>query len=251
MKTMCITGATAGFGEACARLFAALGWKLICVGRREERLEVLARDLAPASVHTAVLDVRRREDVDRVLGDLPEDFREVDVLLNNAGLALGLERAQEGNPDEWEVMVDTNVKGVLHCIHALLPGMVARGRGHIVNMGSIAGCHPYLMGNVYGATKAFVQQLTMNLKADLVGTNVRVTNIEPGMAETEFSLVRFRGDAERAAKVYDVTRALTAEDIAECVRWVVDLPEHVNIARLQVWPTDQGFGSFTIHRREG
>jgi NADP-dependent 3-hydroxy acid dehydrogenase YdfG len=197
-NTILITGATSGFGAACARRFAAAGWRLILTGRRRDRLELLQAELGDAVVAAPTLDVRDRQAVATALQDLPE----VDVLLNNAGLALGLESAWQADLDDWETMVDTNIKGVMYCTRAVLPGMVARDRGHIVNIGSTAGSWPYPGGHVYGATKAFVQQFSRNLRADLLGTRVRVTHLAPGMAESEFSQVRFKGDDQRAASVY-------------------------------------------------
>jgi 3-hydroxy acid dehydrogenase/malonic semialdehyde reductase len=250
MPTICITGATAGFGQACARVFAGLGWNVVAAGRRTDRLQALAEELDPARVHLLTLDVRDRGAVDEAFASLPPEFAAVDALVNNAGLALGLEPAQRASVQDWETMVDTNVKGLMYCTRALLPGMVERNRGHVVNMGSIAGNWPYPGGNVYGATKAFVKQFTLNLKADLHGTRVRVTNIEPGMANTEFSLCRFHGDQAKADQVYQGMQPLTAEDIAETVRWVVTLPEHVTVTSLELWPTDQSFAFFNV-RRDG
>ncbi len=244
-----ITGATSGFGEACTRRFAKEGWRLILAARRKDRLKALQEQLGgEASVHIMLLDVRDQEAVMAVLTQLPENFSEVDVLVNNAGLALGLEPAHESDVSDWNTMVDTNIKGLMYCTRALLPGMVERNRGHIVNIGSVAGDWPYPGGNVYGATKAFVKQFSQNLRADLFGTGVRVTNIEPGLAETEFSVVRFKGDSKKASKVYDGTRPLTGEDIAEMIYWVVSLPPHVNINRLEVMPVCQTWGAFAVHR---
>lgn len=242
-NTILITGATSGFGTACARRFAQAGWDLILSGRRADRLAQLQSDLG-SEVRTLVLDVRDREAVNRLLSGL-----EVDVLLNNAGLALGLEPAWEVDPEDWETMVDTNVKGVMYCTQALLPGMVARNRGHVVNIGSTAGRWPYPGGNVYGATKAFVEQFTRNLRADLLGTAVRATYLAPGMAETEFSNVRFKGDAERAGRVYAGAKALRAEDVADIVWFVATLPAHVNVNALEVMCVDQAWGHLAVHRR--
>lgn len=242
-----ITGATAGFGAACARRFAKEGWALVLTGRRRERLEALAADLA-VPVHLGVFDVRDREAVRAFVEDLPAEFRAVDVLVNNAGLALGLEPAWRTSLDDWDVMVDTNIKGLMYCARFLLPGMVERNRGHVVNLGSIAGSYAYPGGNVYGATKAFVEQFSRNLRADLLGTKVRVTNIEPGMAESEFSLVRFKGNAEQAAKVYEGAQPITPEDIAEMIWWVSSLPAHLNINRLEVMPVCQAFGPLPVAR---
>jgi len=244
-----ITGATSGFGEACARRFAKEGWQLILVARRKDRLKALQEKLGgETSVHIMSLDVRDQEAVMTGLKYLPEKFSEIDVLVNNAGLALGLEAAHEADVSNWDTMVDTNIKGLTYCTRAVLPGMVERNRGHIVNIGSVAGDWPYPGGNVYGATKAFVKQFSLNLRADLFGTPIRITNIEPGLAETEFSVVRFKGDGEKAAKVYEGTQPLTAEDIAEMIYWVASLPAHININRLEVMPVCQTWAPFAIDR---
>ena len=244
-----ITGATSGFGAACARLFAANGWWLILCGRRLERLEALRVELAGAvSVHAVTLDVRDGSAVNAALAALPSAFAEIDVLVNNAGLALGLEPAQQCDMEDWQRMIDTNIKGLLYCTRAILPGMVARDRGHIVNIGSVAGSYPYPGGNVYGATKAFVRQFSLNLRADLVGTRVRVTNIEPGLAESEFSLVRYKGDDAKAAKTYQGTEPLRPEDIADIVYWTATRPAHVNLNCIEVMPVCQAFAPFAIHR---
>ena len=243
-KTFLITGATSGFGAACARRFARDGWQLILTGRRRDRLEQLQAELGTAVLQTLTLDVRERETVASALAGL-----EVDVLLNNAGLALGLEPAWEVDHDDWETMVDTNVKGLMYCTRAVLPGMVARNRGHVVNIGSTAGRWPYPGGNVYGATKAFVEQFSRNLRADLLGTRVRVTHLAPGMAETEFSKVRFKGDESRADRVYTGAEPLRAEDIAEIVYFVVNLPGHVNVNALEVMSIDQAWGHLAVHRQ--
>jgi NADP-dependent 3-hydroxy acid dehydrogenase YdfG len=244
-KTILITGATSGFGAACARRFAAAGWRLVLAGRRRERLESLQAELGDAVAATLVLDVRQRRTVVAALQSLPE----IDVLLNNAGLALGLEPAWQADLDDWETMVDTNIKGVMYCTRALLPGMVARNRGHIINIGSTAGSWPYPGGHVYGATKAFVQQFSRNLRADLLGTKVRVTNLAPGMAESEFSQVRFKGDEQRAANVYQGVEPLRPEDIAEIVLFVASLPSHVNVNTLEVMPVGQSWGHLAVHRQ--
>ena len=248
-KTIFITGATSGFGEACARLFAQNGYKLILTGRRSDRLEKLRRDLA-ADTHIITQDVRDKEAVQNDIANLPEGFKDIDVLVNNAGLALGLGPAHEADLDQWETMVDTNIKGLMYCTRYILPGMVESNQGHIINIGSIAGNWPYPGGNVYGATKAFVKQFSHNLRTDLLGTKIRVTNIEPGLAETEFSVVRFNGDEEKAAKFYEGTEPLTAEDIADIVFWVTTQPAHVNINRIEVMPVCQSCGPFAINREE-
>lgn len=249
VKTVFITGASSGFGEACARSFASEGARLILTARRKEKLEVLRDDLAGAAgVHIIQLDVRDRVAVDAAVASLPEGFRDIDVLVNNAGLALGLEPAHKVAIEDWDVMVDTNIKGLMYCTRAILPGMVERNRGHIVNISSTAASWPYPGGNVYGGTKAFVSQFSRNLRADLLGKKIRVTCIQPGMAETEFSNVRFKGDDGKADQVYAGTEPLTAVDIAETVSWVVNRPAHVNINSLELMPVDQAWGPFSIHR---
>jgi len=245
-KTILITGATAGFGAACARRFAAEGWQLILTGRRVERLAALQAELGDAVRQVIALDVRDREAVHEQLSGLSE----IDVLLNNAGLALGLESAWEVDLDDWETMVDTNVKGVMYCTRAILPGMVDRNIGHVVNIGSTAGSWPYPGGNVYGGTKAFVQQFSRNLRADLLGTRVRVTEIDPGMAESEFSKVRFKGDDESAAKVYAGADALSPADLADVIFYVVSLPAHVNVNTMELMCIDQAWGPLAVHRKE-
>lgn len=247
-QTVFITGASAGFGAAMARRFAAGGSRVILAGRRRERLHALAQQLGELSLPLQ-LDVSDRKAVEAAVAGLPAAFSSVDLLVNNAGLALGLEPAQRASLDDWQRMIDTNISGLVTVTHALLPGMVARQRGHIVNIGSTAGEWPYPGGNVYGASKAFVHQFSMNLRADLLGTPIRVSNIEPGLCGgTEFSNVRFHGDDAKAAKMYENTQPLTADDIAETVHWVATLPAHVNINNLQLMPVCQANGSLAIHR---
>ncbi|WP_461209126.1 SDR family oxidoreductase [Desulfocurvus sp. DL9XJH121] len=247
-KTICITGATAGFGAAMARRFAAEGWNVIATGRRRDRLDQLVAELGADKAMGACFDMRDQEAINNFARTLPEKFAAIDVLVNNAGLALGLEPAQRCDTDQWEAMVDTNIKGLLFMTRAMLPAMVERGSGHVVNLGSIAGNWPYPGGNVYGATKAFVKQFSNNLRADLHGTGVRVTNIEPGMAETEFSLVRFEGAKDKADNVYKGTKPLTAEDIADIVFYAVTVPAHVNLNRIEVMPTVQSFAPLRVYR---
>jgi 3-hydroxy acid dehydrogenase / malonic semialdehyde reductase len=243
-----ITGASAGFGAAIARRFAADGARVIVSGRRGERLRQLVAELGPNTLPLA-FDVRDREAIECAVATLPSDFAAVDLLVNNAGLALGLEPAHAAQLDDWERMVDTNIKGLMTMTRALLPGMVERRRGHVINLGSIAGEWPYPGGNVYGATKAFVRQFSLNLRADLLGTGVRVTDVEPGLAGgTEFSNVRFHGDEARAQKVYDNAEPLTAEDVADTVHWVATRPPHVNINTISLMPTCQAFGPLAVHR---
>ncbi len=244
-----ITGATSGFGAACARLFASNGWSLILCGRRRERLDALRAEwVASTPVHALALDIRDEAAVNAAVAELPAGFAEIDLLLNNAGLALGLEPAHRCDMEDWQRMVDTNIKGLLYCTRAILPGMVARNRGHVINIGSVAGAYPYPGGNVYGATKAFVKQFSLNLRAELLGTRVRVTNVEPGLSETEFSLVRFKGDGARAAKIYRGVQPLRPEDIADIVYWAATRPAHVNLNRVEVMPVCQTFAPFAISR---
>lgn len=247
-ETILITGATSGFGRACAELFATRGWRLILCGRREDRLEELRNRLARTEIHYGRLDVRDQNLVEKFITGLPSEFAEIDVLCNNAGLALGLEGAHEARLDDWERMIDTNIKGLCYLTKSVLPGMVERRHGHIINIGSVAGNWPYPGGNVYGATKAFVKQFSNNLRTDLHGTGIRVTNIEPGLAETEFSIIRFHGDNDKAREVYEGTRPLTAKDIAEIVYWVTSVPPHVNINAVEVMPVCQSWSPFAIHR---
>lgn len=251
VKTIFITGASAGFGEACSRAFAAEGNRVILTARRQENLKEIRNKLkGAAGVHVVQLDVRDRDAVESVVASLPADFQDIDVLVNNAGLALGLEPAHQVDIEDWEIMVDTNIKGLMYCTRTILPGMVSRNCGHIVNISSTAASWPYPGGNVYGGTKAFVSQFSRNLRADLLGTRVRVSCIQPGMAETEFSKVRFKGDDSKADQVYAGTEPLTADDIAETVTWVVNRPAHVNINSLEVMSIDQAWGPFAINREK-
>jgi 3-hydroxy acid dehydrogenase/malonic semialdehyde reductase len=244
-----VTGASSGFGTAIARRFAKEGHQIVAVGRRQERLTSLAQELGRERVLTRVLDVRDGEAVKAAIAELPKEFADIGVLVNNAGLALGLEPAQQAHLEAWDQMVDTNCKGLMYVTRAILPAMVARNRGHVINMGSVAATYPYPGGNVYGASKAFVRQFSLNLRADLTGTRVRVTDIEPGLVGgTEFSNVRFGGDAERASKIYQGADALTPEDVAEAVYWVASLPPRVNINTLEMMPVTQSFGPLSVHR---
>lgn len=248
-KIALITGASSGFGEACARAFAAVGYALVLVARSEEKLQQLAAELRPTTaVHVACADMMDAAAVKALVQNLPEPFRAVDVLINNAGLALGVAPAYDADLNDWETMVDTNIKGLMRITHHLLPGMVERNRGHIINIGSVAGNWPYPGGNVYGGTKAFVQQFSRNLRAELLGKQIRVTNLEPGMAETQFSIVRMKGNTEKASQVYENTQPLTAGDIAEIALWVASLPPHVNINTLEVMPTCQAWNPFAVSR---
>lgn len=242
-----VTGGTSGIGAACVDALVAAGARVVTTGRRADRLAALARRHA-GRVHTLRLDVRDRAAVEDALASLPAAFAEVDVLVNDAGLALGLEPAHRASLEEWETMIQTNCTALVTITRALLPGMVARDRGHVVNVGSVAGSYPYPGGNVYGATKAFVRQFSLNLKSDLAGTHVRVTNVEPGMTETEFSVVRFQGDAEKAKKVYEGMRPLSGEDVADAIVWCVTRPPHVNVNTIELMPNAQAFGPFLVKR---
>ena len=242
--TVFVTGASAGFGAEIARRFIATGARVVLAARREDRLEALVAELGP-NAQAVVLDVRDRAAVEAVIAR----FDDIDVLVNNAGLARGLNPAPTAVLDDWEQMVDTNCKGLMQVTRAVLPGMVARKKGHVINLGSVAGTYPYPGGNVYGATKAFVHQFSLNLRSDLHGTGVRVTCIEPGLVGgTEFSLVRFDGQADKAAAVYANTQPLTASDIAEAVLWATAQPAHVNINVIELMPVVQSFAPFQIQR---
>ncbi len=245
-----VTGVTSGFGAAIARKFLASGAKVIGTGRRANALDELQREFGSQFL-PLVFDVRDRDAVEQAIAGLPPEFANVTVLVNNAGLALGLEPAHKANLDEWEVMIDTNVKGLTYCTRLLLPGMVERDEGHIVNLGSTAAEFPYPGGNVYGATKAYVHQFSLNLRADLLGTAIRVTDIQAGLCGgTEFSVVRFRGDREKAATMYEGTQPLTADDLADAVFWVVSRPAHVNINSVQMMPVCQAFGPLAVKRNK-
>jgi 3-hydroxy acid dehydrogenase/malonic semialdehyde reductase len=242
MSSVVITGASSGFGRAAAKYFADAGFDLVLLARRADRLaEVKAALSDQVDVVTIALDVRNKVDVSSSLTTLPDGVSEVSILINSAGLALGLGGADAADLDDWDAMVDTNIKGLMYCTHAILPGMVARGVGQIINLGSVAGSWPYPGGNVYGGTKAFVQQFSRNLRSDLLGKGVRVTNIEPGMCETEFSKVRFDGNEAQAAAVYQGMQPLSAEDVAEVIFWVATRPPHVNVNQLELMPVSQAW----------
>ena len=245
--TVLITGASSGFGEAAARIFSAKNQNVVLTARRIDRLDALATELGDRAL-AIELDVRDREAVEALPDQLPEDFSDIDILVNNAGLALGIGGAQEADLDEWDTMVDTNIKGMMYLCRTMLPGMIRRGGGHIVNLGSVAASWPYPGGNAYGGSKAFVQQFSRNLRVDLLGKNVRVTNIEPGMCETEFSVVRFKGDEDKAQQVYQGMQPLSASDVAEIIYWTTALPAHININQLEVMPTAQAWSPFAVHR---
>lgn len=250
--TVLITGATAGFGEATARRFLANGHQVIAAGRRVERLEMLKASLPENqqnNLFTLVLDVCNNAQVESLTANLPDEFSQITILVNNAGLALGLDPAHKALISDWDRMMDTNIKGLVHMTHAVLPGMVERKCGHIINIGSVAGLYAYAGSNVYGASKAFVKQFSMNLRADLIGTSLRVTCIEPGLsAGTEYSNVRFKGDTARVEKVYQGVKALSADDVAEAIYWTATLPSHVNINALEIMPVQQSFAGTTVYR---
>ena len=247
-KTIVITGASAGFGAALVHRYASNGWQVVAAARRAERLDELATTY-PGLVHPLPLDVSDAGAVSAAFGSLPVKFSNIDVVVNNAGLALGTEPAQRANLDDWAEMIATNCNGVVNVTHSLLPGMLDRQRGHIVNLGSVAGTHPYAGGNVYGATKAFVHLFSRNLRADLAGTPIRVTTIEPGVCEgTEFSDVRYRGDTEKAGAVYEGFEAVNPNDIADATWWITNAPPHLDITRIEMMPTAQTPAGFAIHR---
>jgi 3-hydroxy acid dehydrogenase/malonic semialdehyde reductase len=242
-----VTGASSGFGAAVARRFAAEGARVVAAARRADRIRDLAAELGP-QVLPLTLDVSDRAAVAAAVAGLPSEFAAIDLLVNNAGLALGLNPAQDADLDDWDQMIDTNCKGLVYCTRAILPGMVARGAGHVINLGSVAGSYPYPGGNVYGGTKAFVHQFSLNLRSDLHGTGVRVTSVEPGMADTEFSLTRFSGDQAKADAVYAGMQPLTPDDIAESIHWAATLPAHVNVNTIELMATAQSFAPFQVAR---
>ncbi len=243
-----ITGATSGFGEAAARRYVAAGGKVIATGRRKDRLEKLQAELGADNCHIIELDVQDRAAMEKAIAGIPAPFNEINIVLANAGLALGLQPAAEAVLDDWETMISTNISGLVYTVRLLLPGLIARGGGHVVTLGSVAGEYAYPGGSVYGATKAFVKQFALNLRSDLQGKNVRVTNIEPGLTETEFSLVRFKGDEGKASAPYSKTKAMNADDIAESIFWATTLPAHVNINKIELMATTQAIGPFDIFR---
>lgn len=245
-RTVLITGATGDFGKAFTERFAAMGSGLILHGRDENKVNALCQQY-PKS-HGIVFDMADTPAIKNALKSLPDSHKNIDLLINNAGLALGLDKAYEANPDDWENMIDVDCKALAVITRLVVEGMVARKCGHIINIGSTAGNYPYAGGNVYGAAKAFVKQFSLNLRADLAGTNVRVTNIEPGQVETQFSTVRFKGDEARAKAVYAGTKSLTAADVAESVFWAATLPAHVNINRIELMPTCQSFAGLSVER---
>lgn len=245
--TVLITGATAGIGQAAARRFASAGWKIIATGRRADRLDALVAELGADVVCPLVFDIRDEAAIDAALDALPKGFGDIDVLINNAGLALGTAAAQDADLDQWRQMIDTNITGLVTITHRLLPRLIAR-KGAILNISSIAATYPYKGGNAYGGTKAFVRQFSLGLRSDLHGTGVRVTSIEPGMTETEFTLVRTGGDQTASDTLYDGAKPMTGEDIAETLFWVATLPPHLNINALELMPVSQSFAGFQVAR---
>lgn len=250
-KVALVTGASSGIGRACAIALGSQGFKLVLVARRAEKLASLKSELkAYTDCFCIAEDIKNHSSLEAMISKLPHEFSKIDVLINNAGLALGINAAQGAKWLDWETMIDTNCSALAFMIHLLIPKMVERNLGHIINIGSIAGTYPYKGGNVYGATKAFVEQLTLNLKSDLLGTKVRVSNIEPGMvSDSEFSLVRFEKDQDKADQVYKGIEALKPEDIANCVLWILNQPDHVNVNRVELMPVSQA-PSRTAYFRE-
>lgn len=249
-KTTLITGATSGFGRATVERFVAAGWRVIACGRRADRLQALAESCAPGHVHCAAFDIRDDTAMRAALDVLPPAFRDIDLLVNNAGLAQGTRPAQDAALDDWRTMIDTNITALVTLTRALLPALIQR-RGAIINISSTAANYPYLGGNVYGGSKAFVSQFSLGLRADLHGTGVRVTTLEPGMAETEFTLVRTHGDQTASDKLYKGSDPMTADDIADTIFWIASLPAHLNVNRLEIMPTSQSFAGFQVARDGG
>jgi len=246
-KTAMITGATSGFGEASVRRFVKEGWRVIATGRRADRLKKLVDVLGADKVHAAAFDMRKPEAIDAAIAGLPATFRDIDLLINNAGLALGTAPAQKADLDQWNQMIETNITGLATMTHKLLNTLIAR-KGAIINISSVAASYPYPGGNVYGGTKAFVSQFSLGLRSDLHGTGVRVTSVEPGMAETEFTLVRTKGNQEASDKLYQGANPMTAENVADTLFWIATLPPHMNINRIEMMPVNQSFSPFQVHR---
>ena len=249
IKTAFITGATSGFGRATARRFVEAGWRVVAVGRRAERLHTLVDELGEKWVHPLAFDLRDAAALQAALASLPEGYGDIDLLVNNAGLAQGTRPAQDASLDDWRTMIDTNITALVTLTRALLPNLIAR-RGGIVNISSTAARYPYAGGNVYGGSKAFVSQFSLGLRADLHGTGVRVTTLEPGMAETEFTLVRTHGDQAASDALYRGAQPLTADDVADTIFWIATLPTHLNVNRLELMPVSQSFAGFQIHRED-
>jgi serine 3-dehydrogenase (NADP+) len=248
-KTALITGATSGFGAAAVRRFADAGWRVIATGRRAERLQNLVETHGARKVHAASFDMRDADAIDKALAALPEAFRDVDLLINNAGLALGTAPAQKASLDQWKQMIETNITGLATITHRLLPKLIER-KGAVINISSVAATYPYPGGNVYGGTKSFVSQFSLGLRSDLHGTGVRVTSVEPGMAATEFTPVRTSGNKEASDKLYKGADPMTAEDIAETLFWIATLPAHLNVNRIELMPVNQSFSPFQVYRGE-
>src|SRR6267142_6636642 len=246
-KTVMITGATAGFGAAAVRRFANAGWRVVATGRRADRLQKLIDEFGKAKVFTASFDMRKPDAIEAALAALPESFRNIDLLINNAGLALGTAPAQKASLEQWNQMIETNVTGLVTITHRLLPTLIAQ-KGAIINISSVAASYPYPGGNVYGGTKAFVKQFSLGLRSDLHGTGVRVTSVEPGMAETEFTLVRTSGNQEASDKMYKGANPMTAENVADTLLWIATLPPHMNINRIEMMPVKQSFSPFQVDR---
>lgn len=250
-KIVFITGASSGIGKAAAYTFAELGARILICARRNEKIQSLADELQKkfnVKTYAFQLDVRLRKNVEQSLSSLPSDWKEIAVLVNNAGLSRGLDNIQDADIDDWDEMIDTNVKGLLYITRSILPGMIERNEGHIINIGSVAGHWTYSKGNVYAASKFAVNALSQGMKMDLLGTPIRVTSIDPGLVETEFSVVRFRGDNERAKKVYEGLTPLTPEDIAESIVWAATRPQHVNVNNIILMATDQSAPTM-VHRK--
>lgn len=248
-KNVLITGASAGIGAATARLLAQSGFYTILIARRKEKLGILQKELGKKSSAIYELDIVSRSRVEKIFSQIEEEVGPIDVLVNNAGASFGLEHVYEANLEDWERAIDLNIKGLIYCTHAVISGMRKRDRGHIINLGSVAGSYPYPGGNVYCGTKAFVHQFSLGIRADLLGTAVRVSCIEPGLVEgTEFSIVRFRGDVAKAKRVYEKTKALTPEDIAQVIHFCITLPDHVNINTVELMPIAQAFSPLAVHR---
>lgn len=246
MNIVLVTGASSGFGQAICRKLIADGYKVIGAARRLDKLQKLAQELG-ANFLPLTLDVSKKDSIETILLQLPKEFQPIDILINNAGLALGLEPAYEADYNDWQTMIETNVIGLVHLTHQILPGMVERNSGYIINLGSVAGTYPYKGGNVYGASKAFVKQFSANLRTDLLGKKIRVTNIEPGLCGgTEFSNVRFHGNAEQAAAVYKDVDFITSEDIANTVSWLVNTPSHFNVNSIEIMPVAQASAGLAV-----
>ena len=245
-KIALITGATAGFGNSSVKEFIDNGWKVIATGRREERLLALKEQFGEA-LHTPTFDIQNSTQINEAIDSLPSNFKNIDLLINNAGLALGTAAAQECDLEQWNTMVDTNIRGLMSLTHKVLPTLIEQ-RGAVINISSVAASYPYPGGNVYGGTKAFVVQFSLGLRSDLHGTGVRVTCVEPGMSETEFTLVRTKGDQSASDKLYEGANPMTGEDIAKTLYWIATLPPHMNINRVELMPVNQSFSPFQVHR---